>query len=231
MKQLSLLLLLSIIIILPQKSEALFDYLYLADKDSQYLNELKLNSKNLLNSIILVPAESFDEFEAADMIKRVDKLPKSLLEKLVRENIKVKLFTGKLTELSTAKNLAGITPRGYANANTTWDEVPGAGGGQIVLVKIGASEQGAGHGSVNLELHELAHSIDTLVFNRIRDDSYFQTIWRSEVNVLFGSEPYFQLFPEEYFAETFAMFYANIETNKQLSEKAPKTYQYISNLK
>ena len=76
----------------------------------------------------------------------------------------IKLFTGKLTDNPTASHLSGMIPRGYVN-NTTWDDVPGLGGSKTVLVKIGASHKGNGHSSVNLELHELAHSIDNYVFN------------------------------------------------------------------
>ncbi|MEF2098411.1 hypothetical protein V3595_27995 [Bacillus sp. CFBP9009] len=48
---------------------------------------------------------------------------------------------------------------------------------------VGASDKGKGHGSVNLELHELAHSIDKIVYNGIRDDVNFLGIWGKEVNV------------------------------------------------
>ncbi|WP_420535002.1 anthrax toxin lethal factor-related metalloendopeptidase, partial [Bacillus mycoides] len=45
----------------------------------------------------------------------------------------------------------------------TWDDVPGVGsdiGGKPVMARIGFSERGKGHGSINLELHEIAHAID-----------------------------------------------------------------------
>ena len=48
--------------------------------------------------------------------------------------------------------------------DATWDDVPGMGGSHTVFVKIGASDKGNGHGSVNLELHELAHSVDHIVY-------------------------------------------------------------------
>ena len=55
-------------------------------------------------------------------------------------------------------------------------------GSHTVLVKIGASDKGKGHGSVNLELHELAHSVDQIVYGGIRDDDKFLSIWRKEVH-------------------------------------------------
>ena len=75
------------------------------------------------------------------MISRLDRLPSSLLAKINRNGIVVKLFTGKLTENPTAAHLAGIVPRGYVK-QITWDDVPGIGGSKTVLVKIGSSDQG-----------------------------------------------------------------------------------------
>ncbi len=80
------------------------------------------------------------------------------------------------------------------------------GGSHTVLVKIGASDKGNGHGSVNLELHELGHSIDNIVFDGIRDDMDYLKIgggrkWMG----CFQGLRIFSNYPEEYFAETFAM--------------------------
>ncbi|MFD4931567.1 hypothetical protein ACFWMS_22115 [Peribacillus butanolivorans] len=41
------------------------------------------------------------------------------------------------------------------------------------MVKTRASDKGNGHGSVNLELHELAHFIDNIVYNGIRKTRNF----------------------------------------------------------
>jgi Pro-Pro endopeptidase len=125
--------------------------------------------------------------------------------------------------------LAGQTPRGY-HSQITWDEVPGIGGSEVVLVKIGNSEKGMGHGSVNLELHELAHSIDRLVFQSISKDKTFQFIWEEERGILFPGNSYFILHAEEYFAETFAMYYLNEETKEQLKKFAPQTYDFFKEL-
>ncbi|WP_042355353.1 anthrax toxin lethal factor-related metalloendopeptidase [Bacillus rubiinfantis] len=183
----------------------------------------------LLNDIIVLPAQSFDEQEAAAMIGRIATLPRSILSKLNRNHITIKLFTGKLTDNPTARSLTGKKPRGYKTA-ITWDDVPGIGGGKVVLVKIGSSEKGKGHGSVNLELHELAHSLDNYVFMNISQTKAFEQAWEQEHNMLFPENSYFQ-YPEEYFAETFAMYYLNKDTNAQLQQKAPKTFEIIKNLK
>jgi Pro-Pro endopeptidase len=192
-------------------------------------NQLNLQSPDVLGDMILLPEESFDQKEAASIISRIDSLPESMLKKAAREGITVKLFEGKLTDNSSARHLRGITPRGYKN-DTTWDEVPGMGGAKTVLVKIGSSEKGKGHGSVNLELHELAHSIDRYVYYEIRSDEKFLRVWEQEKNELFPGRAYFLTYPEEYFAEAFALFYLGGEYRMELKQKAPATYRFIKNL-
>ncbi|MGD6944224.1 anthrax toxin lethal factor-related metalloendopeptidase [Cytobacillus gottheilii] len=191
---------------------------------------LNLASPLEIGDIFILPEGLFDEQEAAAIISRVDRIPSSLLEKVNKEGIYIKLFSGKLTDNPTASHLQGIIPRGYTS-NKTWDEVPGIGGSQTVLVKIGSSEKGQGHGSVNLELHELAHSIDRHVYNGIRYNTHFLEIWNKEKETLFSGMDYFLNYPEEYFAESFAMFFVNEEYRAQLKEKAPLTFVFIDNLK
>ncbi|MGP7815971.1 anthrax toxin lethal factor-related metalloendopeptidase [Niallia sp. 01092] len=192
--------------------------------------ELSSDAQKNLENMILLPASTFDEQEAAAIINRLNKLPATLIKKIIDKGIKVKLYTGKLTDNPTAKNLAGVIPRGY-QSKKTWDNVPGIGGGQIVLVKIGASEKGNGHGSVNLEYHELAHSIDSKVLNHYSKKRAYLNIWNKEKWVLFPNRPYFHLYAEEYFAETFAMFYTGGLEKERLKTVAPLTYEFIKSLK
>ncbi|MFS0670371.1 anthrax toxin lethal factor-related metalloendopeptidase [Peribacillus frigoritolerans] len=183
-----------------------------------------------LQRIFLFPEEEYDQGEALKIAGTINKLPHSLLVKTAESGVRIKLFDGDITENQSAAKLKGKTPRGYLNKETTWDDVPGMGGSHTVLVKIGASDKGNGHGSVNLELHELGHSIDNIVFDGIRDDMDYLKIWGKEVDGLFPGITYFSNYPEEYFAETFAMFYVNHEQNQLLRQKAPETYNFIKQL-
>lgn len=183
-----------------------------------------------LGRLFLFPEQSFNVEEAVLIVEQISVLPPATIQKLVDKNVKIKLFTGCLTDESFAEYLKGSKPRGYKNKQTTWDDVPGMGGDRIVLVKIGASEPGNGHSSINLELHELAHTIDTYAYDEIRDDGVFLGIWEQEVSHLFPDKAYYSTYPEEYFAESYAMFYANSTSNKVLKEKAPHTYLYIKQL-
>lgn len=196
-------------------------------KNSQLYESIKISPNNV-NQIIILPPQPFDEKEAAKIINRFGSLPKSLLNKIYQNGINLKLFTGKLTDNPTARQLKGKIPRGYP-ANTTWDDVPGIGGGKVVLVKIGASDKGKGHGSINLELHEMAHSIDHIILNNVSQTKEFKTLMENEHEQLFPGKSYFE-YPEEYFAEAFSMYFLNSESKAQLKWKAPETYNFFRSL-
>ncbi|MGG4168397.1 anthrax toxin lethal factor-related metalloendopeptidase [Rossellomorea vietnamensis] len=199
-------------------------------KHSPLKTRINLQSSNQLENMILLPESTFDQEEAGEMIKRLDHIPTSLLESAESQDIKIRLFQNKLTDFSTTSHLKGVTPRGYTNKSITWDDVPGIGGSKLVLVKIGHSEKGQGHNSYNLELHETAHSIDRYVLSDLYYKLDFLPIWKREAPLLFPDEPYFNQYKEEYFAETFAMYYLNPETRNLLKQKAPATYQFFKEL-
>ncbi|MEH7224388.1 toxin [Bacillus sp. JJ1566] len=212
--------------------EASPDGVPLKDYQSLTLYTETSNLKNfeMLKEIIFLPESKFNESDAAKMIERVNQIDNIILQGLVDEGVVLKLFTGLLTEEPTAAYLEGKKPRGYSKNGPTWDNVLGIGGSEVVLAKIGFSEKGKGHGSINLELHELAHSIDKFVFDSISKDPYFLAIWHKEVKQLFPNRAYFSDYPEEYFAEAFAMYYLSEQSRNQLKHTAPMTYQLFVEL-
>jgi hypothetical protein len=195
---------------------------YAMDKTSH------LSTTEFVKKIIVLPTEDYEIDEAVKMIERISTVHPSILKRAAEKNIKLKLFVGPLTSQPGFMHLEGVKPRGYQNI--TWDQIPGAGGSKIALAKIGHSDKGSSHGSINLELHEFAHSIDKHVFRSIRDDRKFKEIWKKEASLLFPNQSYFINHPEEYFAEAFAMYYLKEETRKGLLTKAPKTYSYLKEL-
>lgn len=199
-------------------------------QESLLKTTLNLENDQFLNTIIYLPEVEFDQLEAREMIERIDQLPHSLLAKIHAQQIRLQLFVGKLTDYPSTSHLSGTIPKGY-ESKKTWDDVPGIGGGKTVLAKIGHSEKGAGHGSINLELHELAHSIDQRIFKNIHTQAAFLKIWEKERAALFPQRTYFLTYPEEYFAECFAMFYVDAEHRALLQKRASETFEVIKNLK
>ncbi|MGV3465538.1 MAG: anthrax toxin lethal factor-related metalloendopeptidase [Heyndrickxia sp.] len=189
-----------------------------------------LHSEALLGDMVVLPKQSYyDKDEVKKILSRLDHLPPSMLEKADNKGIKIKLFVGKLTDNPTAAYLKGKTPRGYQDHSITWDDVPGIGGSKTVLVKIGYSEKGKGHGSVNLELHELAHSLEHYLYDGKKEQAFIP-IWKLEAAKMFPGNDYFITYQEEYFAECFAMFNYSQESKIQLKKFAPMTYKFISTL-
>ncbi|KPC99250.1 hypothetical protein LR69_02519 [Geobacillus sp. BCO2] len=187
-------------------------------------------SHDVLGRIIIVPETEFSASEANEMIRTLARIDRTILEQAADHHIYIQLLTGPITDEPTARHLRGKTPRGYMPGSKTWDEVPGIGGSHLVLVRLGHSEKGKGHGSVNLELHEFAHSLDYIVFDRIHETHEFQAIWQEEAPRLFPGESYFLTYPEEYFAESFAYYYASGKTRQTLRAAAPRTYALIRGL-
>jgi hypothetical protein len=187
-------------------------------------------SKPIVGEIILLPESAFSEDEVFSMIRNVEKVDQNILMLAARQNIKIKLFNGSLTDQEGLNSLQDKKPRGYSESAPNWEQVPGMSKDRVVYAKIGHSEYGKGHSSVSLELHELAHAIDKYVFYYVRKDPMFLNIWKQEVHQLFPMRNYFIQFPEEYFAESFALYYHNKETKLQLNEKAPLTFKFIQSL-
>lgn len=187
-------------------------------------------SHDVLGRIIIVPETEFSASEANETIRTLARIDRTILEQAADHHIYIQLLTGPITDEPTARHLRGKTPRGYMPGSKTWDDVPGIGGSHLVLVRLGHSEKGKGHGSVNLELHEFAHSLDYIVFDLIHETDEFQAIWREEAPRLFPGEYYFLTYPEEYFAEAFAYYYASEQTRQTLRAAAPRTYALIRGL-
>lgn len=195
-------------------------------KNSHLLSSIKLQSKDLLKHMIILPKDTLNEKEVLEIIETLDQLPHPILEAAYNKNIKIVLFQGRLTDQKEVSHLKGKTPRGYHDS-IVWDDVPGIGGGKKVFVKIGSSDKGKGHGSVKLEYHELAHSLYNHVFNDKQTKEVIHILWQQEAPILFPGQRYFIDYQEEYFAECFALFFSSQETREVLKKKVPKTYQFF----
>ncbi|MGO0913827.1 zinc metalloprotease Zmp1, partial [Clostridioides difficile] len=89
--------------------------------------------------------------------------------------------------------------------------------------------KGKGHDAINLELHETAHAIDHIVLNDISKSAQFKQIFAKEGRSL-GNVNYLGVYPEEFFAESFAYYYLNQDTNSKLKSACPQTYSFLQNL-
>lgn len=184
-----------------------------------------------LQELIEVRAEDdYDEEEAQKMINRLGKIPERIVRETVNAGATFLIIDTKLTDQPEFADLKGVVPRGWEGNDSTWSDVPGA-GGSVSAARIGYSDYGKDHASNNLELHEFSHAIDDYVLGyTISDLGEFKDIHDREQTELFpenvpGNDYYD--YASEYFAEAMAMYFLDNAQTDKLQERAPETYHFI----
>lgn len=188
--------------------------------------------EKILSELIVLPDnDTYDKLEANAMIQRILNIDVELLKAINDGEMKIYLWDKPITTIPSLSYLKGVTPRGWEGTGKTWDDIPGV-SEKITVARIGYSDPGEFHGSINLELHEIGHSIDFFAGERPFSESQaFRSIWKKESIQLFPDSQYTQGYIEEYFAETFAMYYLNKESRELLKEIAPETHLFMGQLK
>ncbi|HHT7228401.1 TPA: anthrax toxin lethal factor-related metalloendopeptidase [Bacillus cereus] len=198
---------------------------------STFLNSQDLHTSSpasLPQQLIIVQTSgNYNQQEVANMIGRISNIDSKTLYVLYNKNIRIKLINFPITYLPEYSYLRGRIPRGWEGTGYTWDSVPGIGGNPVVA-RIGYSNYGNMHTSINLELHETAHAIDSYVFRNISYSQEFLRVHSREYNSFSNSSYYY--YPEEYFAEAYAYYYLNSSTHEILKTRAPYTYEFIQRL-
>jgi Pro-Pro endopeptidase len=186
---------------------------------------------SLLAKLVELPKVEYDKDEVERIMSRLARFEEIILQKLVDSGDTIKLVNGPITDIPEYENLKGVIPRGWEGTGISWDQIPGIGGFPVVI-RIGYSEPSYehGHSSINLELHETSHAIDSYVFDNVSQKQEFEKVWKKEVVQVFGDDAYFTNYPEEYYAETFAMYHLSDESGQKLKKLGPLTYQFIQTL-
>lgn len=192
----------------------------------------QIDDKNigmLLGDFVLLPDDNnYDKASALKMIKTISQINPTILTFLSENNLKVKLFDGKLTDEPGFQDLKGTVPRGWNNG-LTWDDAPGGCGPTLAVAKIGASQTGMGHSSVNLELHEIGHLFERN-YQELRNNEDYNQIWKEEAPKLMPGRIYFSDYQDEFFAEAFAMYYYDNNTREVVKQVAPNTFSLINKI-
>lgn len=180
-----------------------------------------------LQNMVDVRASSDESWqEAQQMISRLNHVENSILYQTSSNGAVFILADTPITEQPEFAHLKGVVPRGHTNS---WDDIPGA-GGHVSMARIGYSEYGKGHSAINLELHEYGHVVDAFTVGvQVSETEEFRAIHAAEVDSLMNSNSqrdYYDIV-EEYFGETFAMYYYTAESRAELAEKAPRTFAFF----
>lgn len=195
-------------------------------------NTEQASANSALDSMIDIRSDDgeYDSAEAQAMIDRLRRVDDRILQHTNSAGVSIILMDMPLTELPEFDYLSGKVPRGWENTNSTWDEVPGA-GGHTTAARIGYSDPGNGHSTINLELHEYGHAVDSYAAGfTVSGSGEFRQIMNREKGALFGDHKVPEYFdePGEYFAEVFAMYYLGGDARSKLQNRAPETYEFIS---
>lgn len=191
------------------------------------INELE--NADILRNLVVIPEKVKDIKSMYQMVQRINHIDRSVLTLLVNQGVKVRLFEGNLTDEPLLYYLKWNSPRGWKE-DVTWEDVPGSGGGWLISAKIGASMPGSGHSSINLELHEIGHTVYRILMTDPKLAKDIQDMWQHEVKRMFLDEAYFVSYSSEYFAEMFAYYYYSKESNFMVKNKAPNTYDFFKQL-
>lgn len=222
------------------KSNYLLTATYTSGKSYQViLNTLSRREQVLFDireNFFIMPAEGdYDIDEAEKMKDRILNISPKILLSMYKAGVRMKLANGPITNEPELQYLQGEVPRGWEYTGMTWDDVPGAGGYDLPIARIGYSDPSFenNHDTINLELHELAHTVDNYITGRVEDalsfSDEFIDVWEQEVHSVLPYD-YFIDYPEEYFAEAFAMYYLSEDSKNELRTLAPKTYDFIDTL-
>ncbi len=185
--------------------------------------------ETLIKLFVELPEDEYDTVEAGNMIDNIRHVPENYIEMMIEDGTRIRLINNPLTDEPEYTYLRGVVPRGWEATGRTWDDVPGA-GGELIVARIGYSYSSEFHGSHNLELHEIGHQVDDVVFAQYGADSttsLFAKLTDEEADLFSG--PYYE-YDEEFFAEAFTMYYLNDNTHRELKQKAPKVYDFFKNM-
>lgn len=153
------------------------------------------------------------------VVQELSQLPPHMLQILKDGGTQVVVCRGSVTEYMT--DLRGVRPRGWP-PGSTWDNVPGLfnqGSNEVVIATIGhgtsagahVPQNGEGHGSHDLVLHETAHAIDhNAETNHNSQSTDFNTARDADLSSLsaYETQPG-QAGQEETYAESAARYYSN----------------------
>lgn len=185
--------------------------------------------QSILDKLVVLPSGEYNHSEAAAMKQRLEKIPTSILDALYSKGVKIKLTQGAITNEPELAYLKGVVPRGWEGTGLTWDDVPGV-SERVVAVRIGYSEKGKGHNSLNLEIHETLHAVDRLVLNEVSGTDEFINIFNKEASVKYNGDGYVSAYPTEYFAEAASLYLYSDATRSDLRESMPLTYEFMNKL-
>lgn len=170
----------------------------------------------------------------AEVLDTYSKVPVDVILTLKSRGKGIDLVSRAVTNHPDLENLRGVTPRGWTNGKT-WDEVPGAGAVGTHPTIIAGDSLHAGHGTLDLILHEVGHTVDRFyknsnlsmefssgdLFNHLHTITPFTNLYGTHAGA------YAQSHQEENFADMFSLYFFSEETREKLLNDFPEGHVYL----
>ena len=188
----------------------------------------KLSSRELIRKSPGMTRTQIEQF-----LFEYDKFPQDLKQEMNKEGASIHLLSGEGVTVDDSWGSSMFTKDGR-----DWSKVPGSGGSVYSYPKnptrIVVNHLYDRHGSINLVLHEHAHTLDHLYSEKdVSDSAGWKNLHNDpdNQNVMRGLCGYYCITDvRESFAELFA-YYHSCETTKQhLAEVLPSVATFIKNL-
>lgn len=181
------------------------------------------------NNIILVTPISNPQY-LWDFVGQLERFPLNLRQEMKDKGIEIRLMEGRGITVDPTAKLAGVRE---GKAGRLWDDVPGSGGNPTRVV---VNQLYNNHGSINIFLHEHAHTLDLgkrrTPLNQSPEFRAFRT-QEPKYNEFLRKlcpQDYCATDPEEGFAELFAYYHGCSESQQHLEKHMPAVASYFRNL-
>lgn len=169
-----------------------------------------------------------------EVLDTYSKLPVRIIHVLRDRNKGIDLVSQSVTNHPQLAHLRGVTPRGWEEGET-WEGVPGAGAIGSHPTIIAGDSLHQGHGTLDLILHEVGHTVDRFLKNgNLRMDlsstEMFQGLHRNTpFTILYGTHTgnYASSHVEENFADMFAMYFFSERSRRALEQVYPEGMVYL----
>lgn len=174
--------------------------------------ENQKNARKYTEKLIILPDKDFNPEIVENIRARIERIPSKILKELYNEGVRIQLINGSITDLPLLKEYNG----------QKFDDFNGIYYPGTAVIRIDNNYKYA------IELHEIGHAIDASLL-KISTTEEFLNIFSKEAHAIFQSpnETYYSSSPQEYFAQTFCMYYYDSYNRKKLKRSAPETYKIL----
>lgn len=168
-------------------------------------------------------------------LEEFKKFPQGLQQELVKVGGKIHLFQGE----GVVDDPSWLQENKDTFDGRAWSKVPGSGGSPSYNVPtrivVNHLHNGTRHGALNLFLHEHAHTLDSIYYNRgISGSAAWLDLIKENPSILTYSDKvcgsYCRNNEQERFAELFSVYHHNDKRRQEMEREVPQLAKFFEEL-